>query len=403
MTVAVLSAIALDRDRALQADDVGVSRIVQVIDAQGKVRTGMLTELNAGQITLGTTEPARLALRNLVLLKFPDRRMHLAGEGPFVVLADGEILALRPDSINDEAMTGRWIRDLELPAVKVPLESVRGIVFDRPVDPAALARLLDRMLDGSDSQDLLILRNGDLVEGEFAGLDKNELALKTEGDTSKIPIDGVRALVMNPQLAASEPFQGEGGLVSLTDGSRFRARNLKFVSPDHLALEPRFGGKLRIHLNALESIRFLGGCATWLSDLAPADYRFEPFFQLEWPLRRDRTVAGGFLKVRGSEYAKGLGVHSRSTISYALDGKYRRFHASIGIDDDALGKGSVIFEVLLDGKVAFTSETLTGTSPVVVLQPVDLTGAKTLSLRVDYAGEADILDHADWCDAVIVR
>jgi hypothetical protein len=164
-----------------------------------------------------------------------------------------------------------------------------------------------------------------------------------------------------------------------------------------------FGAQLEIPLIAVESVRFLGGCATYLSDIAPVSYDFEPFFDLAWPVRRDRSVDGGFLTLRRVEYPKGLGVHSRSTLTYRLDGKFRRFQATIGVDDSAAGNGSVVFVVLLDGRAAYTSEVLTGTSAPVAIERLDVTGAKIMTLRVDYATEGDILDHADWCDALLIK
>jgi hypothetical protein len=210
-------------------------------------------------------------------------------------------------------------------------------------------------------------------------------------------------VIFNPTLTNSESLKGEGALLSLVDGSRFRARDLKFGPLDRLTLRTLFGIEIELPLSAVESMRFLGGCATYLSDLAPADYKFEPFLQLDWPLRLDRNVSGGFLTLRGTEYPKGLGVHSRSNVTYRLDGKFRWFHAVIGIDDDTAGKGSVVFEVLADGKRTFRSDVLTGTSAAAPLERLDVSGVKLLTLRVDYATQGDILDHADWCDAVLFR
>jgi hypothetical protein len=90
-------------------------------------------------------------------------------------------------------------------------------------------------------------------------------------------------------------------------------------------------------------------------------------------------------------------------MTYRLAGKFRRFHATIGIDDSAAGRGSVIFEVLLDGKIAYKSDVLTGASPPVTIERLDVTGAKIMTLSVDYATDGDILDHADWCDALLIK
>jgi hypothetical protein len=385
------------------AQDAAILRTVEIVDAGGKTSRGRLAELTPGQLTLGTSAAVRIKTRDLVLLRFPDRVSRLTTSGPLVVLTGGDMLALQAETVDDEYLTGSWVRDPQLPALKVALEAVRGIVFDRPAHAASFARLLDLILDGQEPHDTVVLQNGDTLIGEFAGLNDRHLVLKTPAGTSQIERQGVRAVVLNPALSNNESVRGEGAFVRLTDGSRFRARDVKFVAPDQLSLRPQFGGQLKAPLDSVESLRFLGGCATYLSDLVPTDYKFEPFLDLDWPLRRDRSVAGGFLKLRGAEFGKGLGVHSRSTVTYQLGGKYKRLQATIGVDDAANGKGSAVFEVLLDGKVAYRSDLLTGASPAVPIPAVDLTGVKSLSLLVDYGTNGDILDHADWCDAVLVK
>ena len=160
---------------------------------------------------------------------------------------------------------------------------------------------------------------------------------------------------------------------------------------------------MELSLSSLSSLSFLGGRATYLSDLKAETYRFTPYLAREWPLRTDRSVLGGPLRLRGVDYAKGIGMHSRSEATYRLDGRYRRFQATIGIDDETNGKGSVIFEVLVDGKSAYKSPVLNGTSPAVSLPIVNVAGARTLTLSVDFATLADIQDHADWCQALLVN
>src|SRR5262249_42040729 len=128
-----------------------------------------------------------------------------------------------------------------------------------------------------------------------------------------------------------------------------------------------------------------------------------PFLDLSWPLRNDRNVSGGFLALRGSEYPRGLGVHSRSSVTYRLDGKYRRVHAVLGIADGTAGEGGGGFEVAVCWKRAFKSAAPTGPSARPLVDRLDVSGAKVLTLSVDYATQGDILDHADWCDALLIR
>ena len=101
-------------------------------------------------------------------------------------------------------------------------------------------------------------------------------------------------------------------------------------------------------------------------------------------------------------FEKGLGVHSRTELAYDLAGAYTTFAATIGIDDAVRPRGSVVFRVLGDGIVLFDSEVLHGYEQPRELT-ADVTGIQRLTLVVDYGGESDLADHADWGAARLIR
>jgi len=105
------------------------------------------------------------------------------------------------------------------------------------------------------------------------------------------------------------------------------------------------------------------------------------------------------IKIRGKTYAKGLGCHANSEVDIPLNGAYSTFSSSIGIDDEAGGKGSVTFQVIANGVVLYTSPTITGTSAVVNVGPINVTGVTTLRLLVNIAGGDTFDDDADWAGA----
>ncbi|MCM8536216.1 MAG: NPCBM/NEW2 domain-containing protein [Lentisphaeraceae bacterium] len=62
----------------------------------------------------------------------------------------------------------------------------------------------------------------------------------------------------------------------------------------------------------------------------------------------NQSVAGGALKAKGGQkFTFGIGTHSRSVISYELDGTYDKFEATGGIASTS-NKGTVTFEVWAD-------------------------------------------------------
>src|SRR5437588_568541 len=90
--------------------------------------------------------------------------------------------------------------------------------------------------------------------------------------------------------------------------------------------------------------------AAYLSDLKPLHYEHKPFVGGAWPLVNDGSVTGHELRLAGSTFDKGLGLHSESRVTYALSGKYQWFEARVGLDPERGKKGRVRIRVLLDGR-----------------------------------------------------
>jgi hypothetical protein len=66
------------------------------------------------------------------------------------------------------------------------------------------------------------------------------------------------------------------------------------------------------------------------------------------------------------------------------------------------GQGSVYFQVIGDGKVLYTSGTLTGSSPVVHLN-INIAGVQQLQLICNTATPGNIdYDHGDWAGAKLL-
>jgi hypothetical protein len=137
----------------------------------------------------------------------------------------------------------------------------------------------------------------------------------------------------------------------------------------------------------------------YLSDLTPTSAT------IGWgSIQKNKSVGGNPITLRGTVYAKGIGTHAVSQISFALGGKYSTFTSDIGVDDEENGKGvgSVDFQVIGDGKILFDSGVLTNSSPIVSIN-ISIVGVQTLTL-VATNGVANSIDydHADWAGARVV-
>ncbi|MCC7126006.1 MAG: NPCBM/NEW2 domain-containing protein [Acidobacteria bacterium] len=110
---------------------------------------------------------------------------------------------------------------------------------------------------------------------------------------------------------------------------------------------------------------------------------------------------GGPITLSETPFTKGLGVRAPSDIRFALDGRCSTFAATIGIDDETKGAGSVVFEVWLDGTRVASSGVFHGTTPPFTGE-LDITGRQELRLVVTDAGDGSVGDHADWAGARVV-
>ena len=104
----------------------------------------------------------------------------------------------------------------------------------------------------------------------------------------------------------------------------------------------------------------------------------------------------------GAKYAHGLGVTSLGELWVDLQGKAKRFVSMTGIDDARrAGRGSVTFEVWLDGTKRFDSGVMRASDAPKPIS-VDLAGAHQMILMVGDGGDGTADDVADWGGAAIV-
>lgn len=255
---------------------------------------------------------------------------------------------------------------------------------------------------GEGKLDRLVLRNGEVVEGtvEEVGAGGVKFRSKLLGSLS-VGFERLAAVEFAKPRKALEPPAGLVATVCGVDGSRLSGA-LGGSEGGKLLLHSPFGPALKVALSGLVRVEFRGGRLVYLSDLAPAEVKETPFFDLVWHYRRDRSVGGNPLRVGGRTFRKGLGVHSRCVLTYALDGRFRRFAAVVGLDDEVGEKGNVDVAVLVDGKKVYRRKGLSGRDEPLKLS-IALEGASRLSLVADFGGEFDICDHLDWADARLIR
>jgi alpha-galactosidase len=108
------------------------------------------------------------------------------------------------------------------------------------------------------------------------------------------------------------------------------------------------------------------------------------------------------IQIGDVHFAKGLGMHANGNAVFQLNGKFTRFTAKVGIDNnaDTAGRGSATFAVKVDGKQVVITPVLHGrNAPQSIDVPLD--GAKQLELVVGDGGDGMFYDQSDWGDASV--
>ena len=147
------------------------------------------------------------------------------------------------------------------------------------------------------------------------------------------------------------------------------------------------------------------GSAIYLSDLS-----WTAAINGYGPAEKDKSNGetgagdGRTLTLNGTTYAKGLGVHAASFLTYNLGGQYTSFTTDMGLDDEigSTGCGNVEFQIFLDGVKVYSSGNMNAASATKSVT-LDVSGKQTLQLVVTDGGDGLACDHGDWAGARLTK
>lgn len=376
-------------DRLVLLDGTAVDTVVESIDAQGNIRCQ------------GRPEPP-----DLMSLRRIERG---APAGPAqapcdVYLGFGGIIRARDVTFDGKTFTLNWAYDqhraLPLALVRAvrlnPLPEERG--GEKPRPPLAFEESLAQ--DEAKLDELFAISEGSIqaVRGGLQAITTSDVRFIWNDAERKVPRARVYGIVLAHR--GGRPDHTGQCLIHLGDGSSLWA---VVRGMERGALGVMLGDTLHMALpwDAVWRLDVRSSRCAFLSDLDPIEVVQEPLVTYAGPWRRDRNVLGGPLTLGKTIYEKGLGVHSRCRLSYALDGKFDLFAATIGIDASTGGKGDCVFVVLADGKELFRKQMRGADAPADVR--VKITGTLRLTLLVDWGDDLDLADRANWCDARVIR
>lgn len=119
---------------------------------------------------------------------------------------------------------------------------------------------------------------------------------------------------------------------------------------------------------------------------------------------QDENLLHQWIVVGRTRYRKGLGTKGPAQVVYDLDGRYATFEAAVGVDDATSGSAGagLLFEVRLDGKMAFTSAACKAGQPPLAVR-VACAGARQLTLSVRPADGRNASMLGAWGDARVKK
>jgi hypothetical protein len=379
--------------------------------AEGKAGTGHLRKIAADwTIRLGGAGPVLVNGQDFVALRRQTLALPAFPSGEQVILATGDRIPLAAGGVlkvGDEFLTARVQPPLGMAPweeIKVPLARVALLWLGPSSRTANPALELRRLLSARRRTDQVLLKSGDVIEGTVLALNRqNDCQVRAGAKTLAVPLDRIAAVAFSTELLVSavprEPFAhlivDNGARLNLAsatlEGSKLNGKTL-------------FGVAVTVPLQHVAALDLRHGRAVYLSDLEPVQYKHVPFLGVSWPFVRDGSVAGRELRLAGSTFDKGLGMHAESHITFDLAGQYDWFEALVGLDSQTGKRGSARIAVLVDGKDsegAKGQELKAGAAPLPIR--LNLHGARRLTLVVRPASLGDVQAHVNWADARLIK
>lgn len=313
----------------------------------------------------------------------------------------GKVLTIADEKVRLHAqLTDYTATPADPQPLLMPLSSLAVIWF--VPEPESSTIDVARVLRERRRKDVVIMHNGDMRYGVVRSLAADgNLRLQEDGGERAISASQIHAIAFNTDLVRTLKPRGVYARLVLRNGTRLA---LAAAIGDAVTLNGRtlFGAEVAIPWQQIVALDVLQGAGVYLSDLKPKSYSHTPFLGVPWPYALDRSVVGGELRVGGQCFDKGIGLHSESRISYALNGSFRRFEALVGLDERTGLGGSVRVRVLVDGQEKAAGAELTSATGPRPLR-IDVGGAKELILVVEFGAGGDVRDHVNWADARLIK
>ncbi len=395
--VAVLVATAAGSSSAHGQSATGVDAIVRTVDTDAL--RGKLTALSlTGGATLRTEHDGTMLIRaaDLVRLTMVETAAAPPADKTTLELNEGDWIAGRIVAGGTDAVT---VETIALGRVHLPLDAVEGVRTAKASQPAYRGSVAWFERTAAGDSDAVLLTNGDVVSGFVTAIDSDGITI--DGSLGEADIPLARTLIARLAPGRPAPLTGPRFSLSVRRTGRLTVTAFDLTGATAEA-RLRHSEHVSVAASDILAIEVAGGRWEWLSAMQPISFQHTPMLSLGWDHVNDRNVLGKPMVVAGKRYEHGVGVHSRSSLIYDLQGKYATFVTAMGIDDDSGDRADVSVHILVDGKRRFDKQHI---KPGALIGPIrtDVAKAKRLELIVDYGANGDIQDRFNWIEPALVR
>lgn len=370
--------------------------VIQTIDVKKSIGKLIYLSTSDGATILVNDKEESISVINLVSITTSVKPLANTQKETVITLSGGDVLngqLLQGDPKNIKIET----RDLG--TITIPINVVARVDTAQAFSPAYRESAQWLSHNQRSGEDQILLTNGDVLKCFITAIDSQAISVEGEMGVSQIPLHVVvsaRFSFLTPNKPEQVNFIAtlqSSGRITLSDLEwSERKMKAKIFQGSMVSIDPKF----------LVRIDVEGGRWKWITDDEPIHYEFTPMVSVEWPYVNNLNVLGEPLKVADQIYHHGVGVHSRSKLTYNLRGKYQDFVTSFGMDDHSGIFADVSIKILIDGSIKYHKEHLRRGElhgPV----RLDIRNAKKIELIVDYGDNGDIQDRFNWINTALIR
>ena len=305
----------------------------------------------------------------------------------------GTITDWTPDTISIETRFGDQTRRLTVPPVMVREVWSHDVVTHKLTVPRTGEQPeLDNVYAKSDSGDVK------RVVGKILSLSGESLLFEIDGQTRKLSWAKVVGLVFRQSPPPATALSYE--IVDFANGQHLAGHCLS-LTPELFQMETIWKQTLEFPRSQLARFSIKNGRIQPLVERTPTHIAQVGFLDLVHPYRINQSFTGSPLQIGDEKYSEGLCTHSHTTLDYDIQGEFSRFRSEIGLQNGDGDQGHVIVRIRVDGVVKY-EEPISGGQPAKEVS-IDLVGAKSLQLEIDFGDGFDVADHLVWGSPMLLK